>query len=205
MNAAAALSARWTSAASSPERPAVGAPCRSLGGERCPAAGAESPSAAASKPLRRTKSSRERVTRAASFSCSAGQGSSRELTASKDSHESFSLLKIAPPPTVLSGALVLCLDSTTMAAFKFSMAWILSISLPWNSFCCFSRRAVASPREALFAATSSSVSRMVVFRPAIFAVSPSMEAPSSEILASDEEMDSSFSYSLLLHQHASLS
>mmetsp|Transcript_80836 Transcript_80836/g.214594 ORF Transcript_80836/g.214594 Transcript_80836/m.214594 type:complete len:203 (+) Transcript_80836:857-1465(+) len=202
MNAEADFSARCTSAASSPERPPAGASRRRFFG--WPRRSAEaSPSTLASKPLRRMKSSRERV--ACAIACSADHGSSLESMESRDSQESLSLLKIAPPPTVLSGADVWCFESTSSAALRFSMAWMLSTSLPWNSCCCFSRRAVASSSEFLFADTSSSSSLMLVLRPWLLAARPSIVDESSETLAPEVEMDSSFSYSFVLHQQASLS
>mmetsp|Transcript_182598 Transcript_182598/g.444544 ORF Transcript_182598/g.444544 Transcript_182598/m.444544 type:complete len:205 (-) Transcript_182598:328-942(-) len=204
MNAEADLSARRTSAASpAAHSPAGASCCRNLAGRCRSGAGEASPSTVASKPLRRMKSSRECVMR--DIWCSMDQGSSLELIESSDSHESFSLLKIAPPPTVLSGALAWCLDSTSIAAFKFSIAWMLSASPPWNSFCCFSRTAVASARAALSDANSSSSSLMCVWRFPFLAVRPSMVAFSSEILDSEVEMASPLSYWFLLHQQASLS
>mmetsp|Transcript_36524 Transcript_36524/g.82557 ORF Transcript_36524/g.82557 Transcript_36524/m.82557 type:complete len:276 (+) Transcript_36524:1518-2345(+) len=158
-----------------------------------------------SKPLRRMKSSRVRAMR--DVSCSGAQGELFQLeerTESREDQESFSLLKMAPPATVLSGACS-CFERTSIAAFKFSTACVLSSSPPWNSFCCLSRRAVASARAALSEADSDSSSLMLVCSPELFAVRPSMLASSSAIFASESEMAPSFSYSLLLHQHESLS
>mmetsp|Transcript_14271 Transcript_14271/g.39249 ORF Transcript_14271/g.39249 Transcript_14271/m.39249 type:complete len:225 (-) Transcript_14271:279-953(-) len=121
---------------------------------------------------------------------------------SKD-QESRSLLKTAPPATVLSGGASWCLDRTSMAAFRFSRACTLSLSMPWNSASCFSRNAVASARACLSEASWASNSLMLTLSSALLAVRLSMVEVSSSILAEEALMASPFSYLPLLHQQAS--
>mmetsp|Transcript_24828 Transcript_24828/g.78190 ORF Transcript_24828/g.78190 Transcript_24828/m.78190 type:complete len:205 (+) Transcript_24828:1513-2127(+) len=151
-----------------------------------------------SNPLRRMKSSRERADCVAS--CAALHGSSFrvDLTAISD-HESLSVLKFVPSP------LSSCFASTVSADFMFSIAWMLSTSVLWNSLSCFSRSSIASFNAALSSATSLFSSSMRVFKPSLFAVKLSIEASSSSTLASWSEIAFVFSKPLSLHQQRSLS
>mmetsp|Transcript_12931 Transcript_12931/g.37170 ORF Transcript_12931/g.37170 Transcript_12931/m.37170 type:complete len:213 (-) Transcript_12931:309-947(-) len=190
MKAVADFSARRTMAASSSEKPAArragtgACCCRNL----CGATGAATSSP---RPLWRIKESKERRSRS---SCDADQGKSRAPSARKD-HESRSVLKMAPPATLLSGAFSgpWCLDNTLIAAFKFSNAWMLSFSMLWNSANCFSRSAVASSRAFLSAAYWASKSLMVADSSPLRAVRLSIEAWSSSMFASEALMASVFS------------
>mmetsp|Transcript_66721 Transcript_66721/g.168343 ORF Transcript_66721/g.168343 Transcript_66721/m.168343 type:complete len:216 (+) Transcript_66721:1454-2101(+) len=143
-----------------------------------------------SKPFRRMKLAS--VLSSEEPSCASDQGKSLEPTSKKD-QESCSLLKTAPPATVLSGGASWCLASTPSAALRFSTAWMLSTSMPWNSLSCFSRSAVASANADLSEATSASSSLMLVDSSAVLAVRLSIEEPNSWILAVDFSMASFFS------------
>mmetsp|Transcript_81159 Transcript_81159/g.262288 ORF Transcript_81159/g.262288 Transcript_81159/m.262288 type:complete len:272 (-) Transcript_81159:43-858(-) len=195
--------ARFTRAESSADQvealPALEA-CKNL----CVAIGfmlAESSTAlTSSKPLRRMKFSRVRAPRLSS--CASNQGVSLMLDWRRD-HESRSLLKTAPPATVLSGGASWCLESTSMAAFKFSSACTLSFSMPWNSDSCFSRSAVASASACLSEAIWAVSSLMLVSSSELLAVIPSMSEASCSIFAVDALIASSFSYLPVLHQHSS--
>mmetsp|Transcript_14514 Transcript_14514/g.38486 ORF Transcript_14514/g.38486 Transcript_14514/m.38486 type:complete len:207 (-) Transcript_14514:133-753(-) len=145
-------------------------------------------------------SSRSRSTCAASWA--SVHGRSLEPVARK-LQELFSVLKTAPPATELLSSMFWCLDSTVIAAFRFSRAWMLSVSMPWNSASCLLRSAVASARAALSAASSVSSSLMLMFSSELLAVELSMSASSSWILAVEAVVDSVFSYLLLLHQQPS--
>mmetsp|Transcript_20630 Transcript_20630/g.71378 ORF Transcript_20630/g.71378 Transcript_20630/m.71378 type:complete len:231 (+) Transcript_20630:1614-2306(+) len=153
-----------------------------------------------SKPLLRMKFSSDLSPLDAS--CSAVHGRLLVPCWSND-QESRSLLKTAPPATVLSGGASWCLESTTMAAFKFSRACTLSFSMPWNSEICFSRSAVASAKAVLSEAICSPNSLMVVASSVLRAVRRSMSEPSCSIFAVDALIASSFSYLPVLHQHSS--
>mmetsp|Transcript_20629 Transcript_20629/g.71371 ORF Transcript_20629/g.71371 Transcript_20629/m.71371 type:complete len:266 (+) Transcript_20629:1062-1859(+) len=195
--------ARFTRAESSADQvealPALEA-CKNL----CVAIGfmlAESSTAlTSSKPLRRMKFSRVRAPRLSS--CASNQGVSLMLDWRRD-HESRSLLKTAPPATVLSGGASWCLESTSMAAFKFSSACTLSFSMPWNSDSCFSRSAVASASACLSEAIWAVSSLMLVSSSELLAVIPSMSEASCSIFAVDALVASSLSYLPVLHQHSS--
>mmetsp|Transcript_20628 Transcript_20628/g.71363 ORF Transcript_20628/g.71363 Transcript_20628/m.71363 type:complete len:200 (+) Transcript_20628:1536-2135(+) len=148
-------------------------------------------SCASSKPFDCMKSSRDLSMRD-SWRSSLLHGKPLAFVAMKD-QESSSLLKTAPPATVLSGGAAWCLESTVIAALSCSIAWTSSVSSPWNSVSCFSRMVVASARDCLSDTTSASNSLIFVSSSDFLAARPSMEDCSASILAVDAEIAVSFS------------
>mmetsp|Transcript_33864 Transcript_33864/g.88701 ORF Transcript_33864/g.88701 Transcript_33864/m.88701 type:complete len:255 (+) Transcript_33864:809-1573(+) len=98
-----------------------------------------------------------------------------------------------------------CLAKTVIAAFKFSRAWMLSTSMPWNSSFCFSRIAMASARAFLSFSVLAFTSAMVAVSPPSFAVRLSMSAFSCSTFSLEASTALPFSHELLSHQHFSFS
>mmetsp|Transcript_68715 Transcript_68715/g.201709 ORF Transcript_68715/g.201709 Transcript_68715/m.201709 type:complete len:230 (-) Transcript_68715:46-735(-) len=141
-------------------------------------------------------SSRSRSTCAASWASVHGRSFFFEPV-SRRLQESEVFLKLVPSSSLW------CFESTMIAAFRFSRAWMLSVSMPWNSPSCFLRSAVASASAFLSAASSVSSSLTLLASSALLASDPSMVAVSSAILAVEASMAAFFSYLPLLHQQPS--